>query len=82
MSVVDIDILNSLLNAGLKKQEAETLAEKILTREEAAKSLATKEDVQAAKTDLQSSLNSQTKWIATMLIGQAALIVAFIQLFS
>ena len=75
MATVDTEILNILTSAGIEKDKAEILAAKIITRDEATKTLAT-------KADLESAVGGLIKWVAGMLVGQAALIVALIQLFS
>lgn len=73
MATIDTKILNILLDNGMKKEDAEIVAEKILTREEAAKMLVTKADIEAA-------FNTQSKWIAGMMVAQAALILAIMQI--
>ena len=75
----NLDILNSLIEAGVNKEDAERLASEILTREEASITLATKPDIAELKIEVQSLLRSQTQWVAAMLVTQALAIVGLIR---
>ena len=44
MATVDVDVVHTLISAGVKKVDAEVLATKTLTRDEAMNTLATKAD--------------------------------------
>ena len=64
----DLDILNSLISAGLKREEAEKLASEILTRDEAYKTLVTKADLSALKFDITKSINDATFKMAGLIV--------------
>lgn len=75
MSTANIEIYNVLVAAGLDKDKAEAVAAELMTKTEAKEVLATKSDVQELKISLMT-------WFTSMLLAQAALIVALIQLFD
>ncbi|MBP6881367.1 MAG: hypothetical protein KBC35_01970 [Candidatus Pacebacteria bacterium] len=75
MSTANIEIYNMLVAAGLDKEKAEAVAVELMTKTEAKEVLATKSDVQELKISLMT-------WFTGMLLAQAALIVALIQLFD
>lgn len=69
MTTTSLDIYNLLVEAGIDSEKAKPLAKEILSRDEAAKSLATKEDISALKDQIRSVI----MWVAGLLVGQIAI---------
>ena len=69
MNTTTLDIYNLLVDAGVDREKAKPLAREILSRDEAAKMLATKEDILGLK----DQLKSVVMWVAGLLVGQIAI---------
>jgi len=76
MKTTTLDIYNLLVAAGIERKKAEPLAKEILSRDEAAKTLATKEDI----SDIKDQMRSGIMWVAGLLIGQIAISTAIINI--
>ena len=76
MKTTTLDIYNLLVAAGIEREKAEPLAKEILSRDEAAKTLATKEDI----SDIKDQMRSGIMWVAGLLIGQIAISTAIINI--
>jgi len=75
----NLDILNSLLKAGLKKEDAELLASEILTRDDAAKTLATKTDLLDLEIKLTKVINDASFRMAGLIVTLQTIIFIALQ---
>ena len=75
----NLDILNSLLKAGFKKEDAELLASEILTRDEAAKTLATKTDLLDLEIKLTKVINDASFRMAGLIVTLQTIIFIALQ---
>ena len=76
MKTTTLDIHNLLVAAEIEREKAEPLAKEILSRDDAAKTLATKEDI----SDIKDQMRSGIMWVAGLLIGQIAISTAIINI--
>ena len=76
MKTTTLDIYNLLVAAGIEREKAEPLAKEILSRDEASKTLATKEDISGIKDQMRSGI----MWVAGLLIGQIAISTAIMNI--
>ncbi len=72
MNTTTLDIYNLLVDAGIDREKAKPLAKEILSRDEAAKTLATKQDI----SEIKDQMRSGVMWVAGLLIGQIAISTA------
>ena len=69
MTTTTLDIYTLLVEAGIDAKKAKPLAKEILSRDEAAKTLASKNDISALKDQMRSVI----MWVAGLLVGQIAI---------
>lgn len=69
MNTTSLDIYNLLVDAGIDAEKAKPLAKEILSRDDAAKTLATKKDISGLK----DQLKGVVMWVAGLLVGQIAI---------
>ena len=72
MNTTTLDMYNLLVSAGIEREQAEPLAKELLSRDEAVKTLATKQDI----SDIKDQMRSGVMWVAGLLIGQIAISTA------
>jgi len=72
MTTTTIKLYDILVDKGVDRTIAREAVDEFLSREEARLTLATREDIASVRDEMR----RQTMWIAVMLVGQAAAIVA------
>lgn len=79
MTTTSMELYEALVQAGVDKEKAKTAAAAVMSRSDADK-LVSQDKLDAVKNaiivEIKESRASTLQWVATMLIGQAAVIVA------
>lgn len=74
MSTATIEIYNALVKAGIDKDKAQTVADSIVTREDA-KHFATKADIGALKADMANLKSDLQRFVFTTAVTQTVFLV-------
>ena len=83
MTTTSMELYEALVHAGVDKDKAKAAAHAVITRSEAEK-LVSRDKLDAVRqsiiAEIKESRASTLQWVATMLVGQAAVIVTLQQL--